>query len=162
MGGCGPVLLRLQRERPQVADAAAWHSQSRGVSDGHFAAEKPAGGGGERSAAVDDNRAVSAGGRLGRNKGSAIHIRLIQSRPASTWLPSPAISGNIDPGAIVVGRPTPGIARGPGISETWVIAPHPVHEGVPAGTGKVRLPHHAVARHVAEAAVVVQVAAAVG
>src|SRR5215472_10915046 len=126
MRGCGPALLRLQRERPQVADAAAWHSQSRGVfSDGHPAAEKPVGGGGKRSAAVDDDRAVPAGGRLGRNKGSAIHIRLIQSRPASTRLPSPTIGGNIDPRAIVVGRPTPGIARDPGVSEAWVIAPNP-------------------------------------
>src|SRR4029077_20734496 len=76
-------------------------------------------------------------------------------------LPEPSEAGNEGPVAIIVGHPAPGITRDPHVAGTWIEGPAAVLERAPVGADEVGLPDGAVAGHVHEAAVIIQVAHAV-
>ena len=84
-----------------------------------------------------------------------------QSHPGAAWPPTPAHSLTERPAAIVVGGPTPGIGRYPGIPGARIVRPCSASKRIPARTGKVRPPHRTPAA-ADEASVVIHVVDAVG
>src|SRR6266849_1601651 len=155
--------LNLLRNPAQVAYAASRNSQARGIAPKLNAILTHSYRRYERSAA--HHQGLSGDGwrsggieplwRIGNSRDG------VPSRPRTPGLPEPTGRRNVGPGPVTIGRPAPGIGRYPGISSPGIPHPGAVHERVPARPHKKRLPHHAVARHVVEASVVVQVAGAI-
>lgn len=101
------------------------------------------------------NRRMETGSRS-----SYIRRHCDKAVPAA-GLPHPTHTGNHRPVSVAVRHPTPGISGDERVAHAGIPRPGSIHEGIPSGAGKKRLPHHAVARNRSERPEIIEVTNAV-
>src|SRR5579859_872843 len=119
------------------------------------------------AASYDNDPAIALRGRRSwRPRGNEARTRIAYDRhrrpvvPHSTGPPAPAIRLKVNPGAVVVRQPAPGVGRDPGVPCARIEDPGAIQKRVPRRTGIPRTPHIAIGR-IEKIAVIVQVSPAI-
>src|SRR5258708_30205692 len=89
------------------------------------------------------------------------YLRNSIPRVVVTGLPDPSEAGNEGPVAVIVGHPSPGIARDPHVAGTGIEGPAAILERTPGSVDEVGLPDVAIAGHIHKPAALIQAAHAV-
>src|SRR5262249_44989621 len=90
------------------------------------------------------------------------HRGNIAPDPGSTlWTPAPAVNGDVEPRAIVVGGPPPRVTGNPGVAEAGIRNPGAVGKWIPCKRRKCGPPYVPVGRNVVVVSVVAQVAGSI-